>query len=366
MIALWIIALAAGAYQLLAIVVCAAARGQRAEGRGQETRVSILKPVRGVDAGLRDALRSHSELDGDYELLCGVADADDPALAVIREFPKARAIVCPTQAANAKVGVLIDLAREAKNPILIVNDADVRVPRDYIPRVTAPLADPRVGLITCLFRPNTSTFASRIEGLSVTVDFAPGAMIARAIGVDEFAIGATMALRRADLDRIGGFAALADYVADDYQLGKKIHALSAPDGHRKLKCILSDVVVESGLGGGWGDVWSHQVRWARTIRVSKPGGYVGLPITWATFWAVIALSLGAWQIAAGLIALRMAAAILAGWFVLRSRDVLALAWLIPLRDFFGIAVWISGLTGNTVTWRGRRLKLNREGRIENR
>jgi len=361
---IWVAAIA-GAYQLFAILACLWTKVRGSGARGQENEgfaVSILKPVRGVDAGLREALKSHSELDGDYELLCGVADPDDPAIAVIQEFPKARVVICPDRAPNAKVGVLMGLEREARNPILIVNDADVRVDRDYIARVTSPLADPRVGLVTCLFRPCTSTFASRIEGLSVTVDFAPGALIARAVGVDEFAIGATMAFRRADLDRIGGFAAVADYVADDYQLGKQIHALTGADG-KHLKCILSDAVVESGLGGGWRDVWSHQVRWARTIRVSKPGGYIGLPVTWATFWAALAFALGDWQIAIGLLALRMMAAIAVGWFVLRSRDVLTLCWLIPVRDFFGIAVWASGLTGNTVMWRGRRLKLNREGRI---
>ncbi|HLW76624.1 MAG TPA: glycosyltransferase, partial [Bryobacteraceae bacterium] len=263
---IWI-AILAGAYQLFAILVCALARGQRAEGRGRAQSVSILKPIRGAEPGLREALRSHSDLDGDYELLCGVADPEDPALAIIREFPKARAIVSPIKTANAKVGVLMGLAAEAKHPILIVNDADVRVERDYLTRVTAPLADPRVGVVTCLFRPLGSTFAARFEGLGVSTDFAPAALIARQVGVDEFAIGATMAFRRSELDRIGGFASIADYVADDYQLGMRIHRLG-------FKCVLSDVVVESGLGGHWREVWAHQVRWARTIRVSKTLGYL--------------------------------------------------------------------------------------------
>ncbi len=111
-------------------------------------------------------------------------------------------------------------------------------------------------------------------------------------------------------------------------------------------------------------MWRHQVRWARTIRVSKSGGYVGLPITYATLWAVVALALGAWQIALALLAVRMMMAIESGWFVMRSRDVLRLWWAIPLRDLYSVAVWCAGLFGNTVIWRGRRLKLNREGRIE--
>ncbi len=353
------VCLVAGLYQLLAIFACLRARSQKSGVRSQNKAqsVSVLKPVRGADEGLREALRSHSELEGEYELLCGVSDPNDPAVALIAEFPKATLVICPTTAPNAKAGVLMDLAKVAKHPLIVINDADVRVDRDYLWRITAPLADPRVGLVTCLFRPIGATFPGRIEGLSVSTDFAPGALIAPMFGVDEFAIGATMAVRRADLDRIGGFAAVADYVADDYQLGRQIHMLG-------LKCVLSNVVVGSGLGGGWRDVWTHQVRWARTIRVSKFGGYIGLPVTWATVWAGLAFAFGDWWMGAALLTLRMITAILCGYGVLGSRDALALWWAIPLRDLFGVAIWVMGVTGDTVVWRGRKLKLNREGRIQ--
>ena len=242
--------------------------------------VSVLKPVRGLDPGFREAIRSHTVLQGEYEFLCGVSQPNDPGLAVLREFYRVRVVDCGTHTANGKVGVLMDLAAAAKNPILVVNDADIRVEPDYLTRVTAPLADPRVGLVTCLYRPLGDTFAARFEGLGVATDFAPSALVARLVGVDEFAMGSTLAFRREDLERIGGFAAVADYLADDYQLGHRIHALG-------LKCVLSDVVVETHLGGGWRQVWAHQVRWARTIRVSRFGGYLGLPITNATLWAVV-------------------------------------------------------------------------------
>jgi ceramide glucosyltransferase len=279
-------------------------------------------------------------------------------------------IECHTQTPNGKVGVLMDLAAVARYPILIVNDADIRVEPDYLARVTAPLQDSRVGLVTCLYRvaivaidkspgvdhTTGSTFAARFEGLGVSTDFAPSALVARMVGVDEFAMGSTMAFRRADLERIGGFAAIADYLADDYQLGHRIHALG-------LKCVLSDVIVETSLGGGWRQIWQHQLRWARTIRVSKFGGYLGIPITNATLWAVIAGAAGEWRVALALIVARLLMAIEAGWFVMRSRDVLRLWWAIPLRDLFAAAVWCAGLFGNSVIWRGRRLKLDRQGRI---
>jgi ceramide glucosyltransferase len=248
------------------------------------------------------------------------------------------------------------LERAATHSLLVVNDADIRVDPDYLRRVTAPLADPRVGLVTCLYRPEGDTFAARFEGLGVSTDFAPSALVARLVGVDEFAMGSTLAFRRADLKRIGGFEVIAPYLADDYQLGHRIHALG-------LKCVLSDVIVATRLSGGWPDVWRHQVRWARTIRVSKFAGYLGLPVTFATLWAVVAAVSGEWRAALALLAVRMMMAIEAGWFVLRSRDVVRLFYLVHLRDLFSAAVWMAGLFGSSVEWRGKRLRIDGEGRI---
>jgi ceramide glucosyltransferase len=345
----------AAAYQVLAILACAF-RG-RVKSRGTPAQpVSILKPVHGVDPGFREAIRSHTVLHGDYEFLCGVSQPNDPAIPILREFYRVRVIDSDTLAANGKVGVLIDLATAARHPILVVNDADIRVEPDYLARVTAPLADPCVGLVTCLYRATGDTFAARFEGLGIATDFAPSALVARLLGVDEFAMGSTLAFRRHDLERIGGFAAVADYLADDYQLGHRIHALG-------LKCVLSDVIVETHLGGGWRQVWSHQVRWARTIRVSRFGGYLGLPVTNATVWALLAAAFGRVDVGAGLLVLRLAMACASGWGVLRSRDVLRLWWLVPARDLFGFAVWLAGLFGHSVMWRGQRLALDRDGRI---
>src|SRR5207248_11439192 len=145
--------------------------------------------------------------------------------------------------------------------------------------------------VTCLYRPIGGTFPARFEGLGVSTDFAPSTLVARMVGVDEFALGSTMAFRRSDLERIGGFASIADYIADDYQLGHRIHALG-------LKCVLSDVIVETHLGGSWTDVWQHQVRQACTLRVSKFWGYLGLPVTFASVWALLMAIAGRWDLAA--------------------------------------------------------------------
>jgi ceramide glucosyltransferase len=355
------VAAVAAAYQLVAIVACVRFRkgqGPAARGQGTGTEVqpaSILKPVRGSE-GLREAVASHLKIEGEYELLCGIGAQDDAAVAVLRAFPRVRIVKSTTRTPNRKAAVLIDLAREARFPVLVVNDADIRVEPDYLARVTAPLSDPSVGLVTCLYRPEGSTFAARFEGLGVSTDFAPSTLVARLVGVDEFAMGSTLALRRADLERIGGFESVADYLADDYQLGHRIHVLG-------LKCVLSEAVVSTHLGGTWPAVWRHQLRWSRTIRVSKFAGYLGLPVTFATLWAVVAASAGDWGIAAALLAVRMAMALTAGWMVLRSEDVLRLWFLIPTRDLFAAVVWAVGLFGRTVEWRGVRLRLDREGRI---
>jgi len=344
-------------YQLFALIACLRfPKSKQVKTAAQTGPVSILKPIHGADAGLRAAIASHLRLQGDFELLCGVRPGDDSAMAALREFSKVRVVECRTETPNRKVGVLMDLAREARHSILIVNDADIRVEPDYSMRVTAPLSDPRVGLVTCLYRTEASTLAGRFEGLGVATDFAPSAMVARMVGVKEFAMGSTLAFRRADLERMGGFEAISAYLADDYQLGARLHGLG-------LECVLSEVIVDTRLGGGWRDVWRHQLRWARTIRVSKFGGYLGLPATFATFWAIVAACGGRWGIAAAVLAARMLTATVAGWFVMRSRDVLRLWFLIPARDLFGVAVWAAALVGRSVVWRGETLRLDAGGRI---
>jgi ceramide glucosyltransferase len=355
---LWTIAAITGLYQVFAIVACIKFR--RRAGFQVATAfqaASILKPVSGPDDGLCPALDSHSKLRGQYELLCGVRSMDDPAVAVLLGFPRARIIECRTKTPNRKVGVLIDLTREAHHDILVVNDADIRVDPDYLERVAAPLSDPSVGLVTCLYRPEGATFAARFEGLGVSTDFAPSTLVGWLIGLEEFAGGSTLAFRRADLVRMGGFEAIADYLADDYQLGSHLRTLG-------LKCFLSETIVSTHLAGGWRDVWLHQLRWARTIRVSNLPGYLSLPVTFATVWALVALATGHLWLAVSVFGVRMAMSMASGWMVMRHRDVLRLWFLIPIRDLFAGAVWAAGLLGNTVVWRGQRMRLDPQGRIQ--
>ncbi len=358
------ISAAAAAYQALAI---AAALAHRRKARqcvpAVVTPVSVLKPVRGIEPGLEEAVRANaSQSYSDFEVLFGV-EPGDPAEAVIqrisREFPPGRIglVRVSTRTPNRKVGALIDLAQQAMGDVIVVADADVIPPPLYLRRVAGLLADASAGLVTCVYRARWRSWPGRFEALGVSTDFAPSAMAAPWMGVDEFALGATMALRRADLERIGGFESIQDYLADDYQLGCRIRRLG-------LRCVLSDVIVETSLNpGSWSAVWRHQLRWARTIRVSRRAGYVGLPLANGSLWALLAALAGRWWIAAGLLLLRLAMALIAGRAVLGDPAVPKSLWLVPARDLFGAAVWIAGLFGSTVEWGGSRLRLTRDGRI---
>ncbi|HYL39379.1 MAG TPA: bacteriohopanetetrol glucosamine biosynthesis glycosyltransferase HpnI [Bryobacteraceae bacterium] len=358
------IACAAAMYQALGLAAAIRQRLRRPKRGAAGTPVSVLKPVYGAEPGFYEAIRTHALQDfPEYEILFGIARPDDPARVEIErlmaEFPAVsiRLVLCATPAPNAKVGVLMDLAREARHPILLVNDSDISVPAGYLQEVTAPLADPGVGLVTCLYRAEAREWPSRFEALAIATEFAPSTLVAPLFGVSEFGLGSTLAFRTADLDAIGGFAAVGDYLADDYQLGHKLHALGR-------KNILSHVVVSTRLSAGsWSAAWRHQLRWARTIRLSRGGGYAGLPVTFATLWALVAAACGLWWTALALLAIRLAMAIACGWFVLRSADVWKYCYAIPARDLWGVAVWAAGLVGDSVEWRGRRLRLDRKGRI---
>ena len=354
-------------YQLLVLFVCTRRLFQHDAPALDPRPVSILKPVRGADPGFYTAIASHATQDyPEFEIIFAAGSLDDPAVPHIRklqrQFPERaiRLIVRKTQAPNIKVGSLIDLEREARFDLIVVNDGDIGVPPDYLKTILGPLADPATGLVTCLFRTRAESLPARFEALSVITDFAPSALVAPLMGISEFGLGSTLAFRRGDLRRIGGFAALASYLADDYQLGKRIHGLG-------LKVHLSSAVVESHIPAeNWGEAWTHQVRWARTIRISRGGiiGYAGLPATYATLWALVALACGHWWIAMALLILRFAAAVLASAGVLRDRKIWPLLPLLPVRDVWAVGIWMAGMVGNSVEWGGRILKLRADGKIE--
>jgi ceramide glucosyltransferase len=356
-----------------AVCLWSASRFLRRKAAGEGARptpafpaVSILKPLRGTDPKMYESFRSHCLQDYPvYEIIFGVSDANEPAILLVEklkaEFPQCaiRLMVCSENlGANTKVSNLVQMVRAARYEYLIVNDSDIRVGPDYLRRVLAPLADPTVGLVTCLYRGvANSTVGSRLEALGISTDFCAGVLVAHTVenGM-RFGLGSTLAFRRRDLQAIGGFEAFADYLADDYQLGSRIAALG-------LKVKLSDVVVETFLPRytlrGFFD---HQLRWARTVRDSRLRGYVGLGFTFGLPWAVVALLFAqgagwAWSLLAATLAMRAAVAVVVGKLVLRDRQVLRSLALIPLRDLVALLVWLVSFAGHEIVWRGNRFRL---------
>jgi ceramide glucosyltransferase len=346
-------------------------RERRAAGEGSLSAqglppVSILKPLKGTDPEIYQSFRSHCIQDyPEYEIIFGVSDLKDPVVASVRqlqsEFPalRIRLIVChKTLGANVKVSNLAQMLAEARYQYLLVNDSDIRVEADYLRRVMTPLANPEVGMVTCLYRGVAAdTLGSRIESLGISTDFCAGVLAARQLeGGVKFGLGSTMAFRRDDLEKIGGFESFADYLADDYELGRRISGLG-------LEVRLSDVVVETNLPAYRApEFLSHQLRWARGVRDSRSGGYFGLVLTYGLLWSgvLVAASRGAlwaWVLAGATLFLRVAVAVVVGKSVLRDRQLLPQLWLLPLRDLVAVGVWIASLAGHTVSWRGDRFEL---------
>jgi ceramide glucosyltransferase len=327
--------------------------------------VSILKPLKGTDPEIYDSLRSQCLQDyPEYEIIFGVSEEGDPAIEFIdrlkAEFPEKQIqlVFCRENlGANTKVSNLIQMLRQARYDYLIVSDSDIRVPADYLTRVMAPLCDPNLGMVTCLYRGVAGTGVwSKLESLAISSDFVPGVLVARQIEGVKFGLGATMAFRRRELHAIGGFESCADYLADDYQFGQRISALG-------LRVEIPNIVVETFLPAyTLAGFFTHQLRWARTIRDSRFSGYVGLGITYGLPWAILALILArgaawAWGLLALTAAMRTAVALSVGRDVLQDRQLARSLWLLPLRDVIAVIVWLVSFAGHTVTWRGERLKL---------
>jgi ceramide glucosyltransferase len=323
--------------------------------------LSILKPLKGTDPQMYASLRSHCVQNYPaHEILFGVTNTEDPAIPLVEqliaEFPDRaiRLVRCDKNlGVNGKVSSLAQLAAVAAHDFFLVNDSDIRVEPDYLRRVVIELQEPDTGLVTCLYRGvPADTLASKLEALSISTDFMPGVLTARQIeGGLRFGLGSTLALRKRDLQAIGGFEAIADYLADDYELGRRI-------ADRKLKVKLSESVVETYLPAySVPEFFSHQLRWARTIRASRPGGYAGLLFTFTLPWAVLTVTLAqganwAWGLFAAALAIRAAMAMVTARLVLRDGNFMRSIWLLPLRDFLAVFLWLGGLTGRKIVWRG--------------
>ncbi len=353
-------------------------RRQRALGLDYTPPATIFKPVRGADADAYENFASFIRQDyPEYQIVFGLREESDPATPIIRrliaEFPErdVELVISSGQFGhNAKVSNLQNMYAKAKHDVLLIADSDIRVSPDYLRRVVAPLrpqADPpvgpQVGMVTCLYRgANAKTFAGLLENIGVSSTFAPDVCSARALQGVKFAFGSTIAMRRETLERMGGFPALADYLADDFLLGS--HA--AKEG---LEVVLSDCVVEHvSAPDTFAAMLRHQLRWARTVRVSRPWGYRGMIMTHGVATALMATlawgfsGFALWLLAATILA-RFLPLFVVGVYGLKDRALARYFWLAPIRDLIAFGVWGAGLVGDEIEWRGMKFRVTPGGKL---
>lgn len=360
------------AYGLIALVAARGFERQKNKTSGFAPAVSILKPVKGVDARLYAGLESHcrQEYAGEMELVFGVSSLEDKAVAEVArlrvEYPQMniQLVECPLRlGANSKVSNLAQMLPHARFEHVLVNDADIEVSPKYLQRVMGVFADEKVGLVTTpYFGVAQRGLWSRMEALGIATDFMAGVLTARKLeGGIRFGLGSTLATTKTALVAIGGFEALVDQLADDYEMG--VRMARAGFGVELAHEVVSTAVPAYALRG----FCEHQLRWARSTRDSRRAGYAGLGVTYVLPWAMLTVlaSGGAlWSVTLLSVALlvRVAVALTVGVGVLRDGQVLRDLWLLPLRDCFAMFFWAWSYASDVVVWRGERFRL-KNGRL---
>jgi ceramide glucosyltransferase len=323
-------------------------------------KASILKPIRGVDPGAYENFASLCRQDyPDYEILFCVNEHTDPVLPLVeklqRDFPeRAIRVLYGTQSEvpNDKVAKLARLVAEAQNEILVMGDSDVRVHPDYLRSVIAPLANPNVGAVTCFYMPVESrTFSQNLQATGMVSDFYAGVVVAWQLDGVKFALGPTIATRRANLAEFGGFHAIEDRPGDDLLVGRLI----ADRGHEVI--LLPYIVWKLAGYQSVGDLMDKRLRWMVVMRHMRPWGHIGLVFTQGLPWSLIAIAIHPTP--------QIAVAYLGAYLILRA----AMAWsigirglkqsrvwknipLIPVWDAFALGIWGASFFRKGILWRG--------------
>ena len=338
--------------------------------------VSILKPLKGCDNTTRESLQSwfRQNYAGPFEILLGVAEANDPVCEIVRQLiaenPSCRAqlIVCKNfTGTNAKAAKLAQLEKLAAHDLILASDADVRVPPDFLANFVPPLRDEKIALVNCFYRlANPVTTAMQWEAVAVNADFWSQVLQSQTLQPLDFALGAAILVRRKPLDEIGGFLSVANSLADDYQLGRRI----VQNGQRIALCPVVVDCWDPPLT--WRGVWKHQLRWARTIRVCQPLPYFFSILANATFWPllwlIVSIVSGKFICAPLAVTIFLLLRIVLAQNLQRrftpERELISPFWLVPVKDLLQTLLWLGAFLGSTIEWRGRKMKLRRDGTLE--
>jgi ceramide glucosyltransferase len=333
--------------------------------------ITILKPICGLDNNTYENLASFCRQDYPaYQIIFSVRDSQDAAIVVIKriinDFPKLdiQLVVCSNIiGSNLKISNLANAAVFAKYEILLLADSDIQVGSDYLQRVIQPLQDDSVGVVTCLYRSLADGWVATFEAVGTTCEFHSGVLVAHqlASGIN-YAFGSTIAIKKQVLATIGGFEAIADYLADDFQLGY----LPAQAGY---KIVLSDYIVKHELSAiAFTDAIKHQLRWARCIQVSRPWGYLGLIFTYGTVTSLmLIITTGGSSLAwLGLYIVwltRLMMCWVVGVVYFKDPITKKFFWIVPIYDLFRFAIWCWGFIGNKIEWRRQQFKLSKDGKL---
>lgn len=332
--------------------------------------VTILKPICGLESDAYSNLTSFCQQDyPEYQIVFAVRDRQDPSIEVVKKIIQQFAnvdiqlIVSDRLiGANLKVSNLANAVTVAKHEILLIADSDIHVDQDYLQTVIQPLKDKTVGVVTCLYRSSAQGWVTTLEAIKTATDFHAGVLVSNQLEGIKFAFGSTIVIRKTALETIGGFQAVADYLADDFQLGY----LPSQAGY---KVVLSEYVVTHNLGTSTlTDAIQRQIRWARCIRVSRPWGYVALIFTYGTVTSLLFLiatkgTILGWSVLVITWFMRLVIGWVVGVKILHDPIAKRFFWIIPFSDFINFGIWCCGFLGKTIEWRGQRLLLTKGGKL---
>ena len=332
--------------------------------------ISVLKPLCGLDSHTYENLASFCCQDyPDYQIIFGVQELTDPVIAVVKQiiddFPMVNIRLVISDRAigtNLKISNLANAANEADHEILLISDSDIRVNSDYLINVVQPLCDDSVGVVTCMYRSLVHGWIAAFEALGISTELAPTTLVSRKLSGMNFGIGATIVIRKSVLDAIGGLRSVANYLHDDFHLGR----MPFDSGYQ---VVLSHYVVGHGLDtASLTGLIQHQTRWNRGIRVCQPWGYAGQIFTFGTVASLLFLlttqaSELSWTMLGITWFFRLIMAWIVGIIVLKDPIVKNFFWLVPLSDLIRFTLWCYGFVGDRIEWRGQQLKLTRGGQL---
>ncbi|MBI1761108.1 MAG: bacteriohopanetetrol glucosamine biosynthesis glycosyltransferase HpnI [Acidobacteria bacterium] len=371
----YIITLGGLAYYLIALVCAWRLSQRRASAAPLSARalppLSILKPLCGAEPELEECLQSFFVQDyPTYELLFAVRTDIDPAVDVVnrlrRKYPNIPVRLLYTGEppyANAKVYSMELMAAAAQHDLLVITDSDTAVAPDYLHSLASAFNDPQVGAATNLYRGvGRGDFWAWLEALGMSTEFMAGVVVAECLEGMKFTLGPSMAIRRACLNAIGGFAKMRDYLADDFVLGHWAEAAG-------WRVALSPHVVKHHVSTtGFMRTFKHRLRWNRSTRFSRPAGYLGQGFTYGFIWALGFFLLSPTWLTGTLLAaafvLRLALATVVGAKLLSDRTVYAGLAFLPCQDLLSFASWLGGFVSREIVWRDERFRLLDDGRFQ--